>query len=851
MRQVITYRVVQALPKQLLPLQEIAYNLWWCWNPNAIVLLRRLHPELWESSFYNPIQMLSQMSQEHIESILKDDAFLAEMERVYEQYQDYLSRKTWFEKNVNVSNKILIGYFSAEFGLTECLRLYSGGLGVLSGDLLKAASDLGLPMVGVGLLYQQGYFFQYLNADGWQQESYPKNDFYNLPIKPDLDEKNSPVTISVDIGGHSVVAQIWKIIVGRIPLYLLDTNIEANQPDDRLITARLYGGDEEMRIRQEVLLGIGGVRALRALGIYPNVTHMNEGHSAFLALERIFNLMEEHKLPFAVAREVVTATNVFTTHTPVPAGNDIFNPDLIERYLSPYRKLLGLSREELLGFGRQDPFNHSEFFCMTVLAIKMAAYYNGVSQLHGQVSRKMWQPIWPEVSLNEIPIDAITNGVHPRTWISREMVGLFDRYLSPKWESDPADPKIWNRVTDIPDAELWRTHERRRERLVAFARRKLKAQLLGRGAPKSEISRADEVLDPEVLTIGFARRFATYKRALLLFRDPERLFKILTSKERPVQILIAGKAHPRDNAGKDIIKQIVNIARRPEFRRNVVFLENYNMNIGRYMVQGVDIWLNNPRRPNEASGTSGMKVCFNGGLNLSILDGWWDEAYQPGNGWAIGRGEEYEDYEYQDEVESQALYKILEEEVVPLFYDRGPDQLPRGWIKIMKNSMQQHCPRFNIHRMVTDYGHKFYLKANQKWNELTANDYQASHELSRWRTAIQHAWTNLKIIDIKTDISREFLVGQNIPVTATVQLGVLRPEDISVEIYYGDMNSNGSIKAGQVVQMQPTGTVKNGICSYYGEIPCEVSGHFGLAVRILPYNPNLAQKLIPGLILWG
>lgn len=851
MKRLITYRVSQVLPERLLPLQEIAYNLWWCWNPEAIVLFRRIHPELWVNSFYNPAEMLGKIGKFHIEKLLQDDAFLAEMDRVYDHFKQYLVRKTWFDKNCADSKDLSVAYFSAEFGLTECVRTYSGGLGILAGDHLKAASDLGLPLVGVGLLYRHGYFKQYLNIGGWQQEEYPENDFYNMPIKPVLDENRIPMKISVEIGNRSVLAKIWELVVGRVKLFLLDANLDENIKEDREVTAQLYGGDNEMRIRQEILLGIGGVRALRKLGYSPTVTHMNEGHSAFLALERIREIMESDKLPFAAAREIVLATNVFTTHTPVPAGNDVFPPDLVERYISPHRMALGLSREEFLGFGREDPFNHNESFCMTILAMKMAAFCNGVSKLHGKVSRKMWKKIWPEVPLNEIPIESITNGVHPTTWISRDMIGLLDRYLSPNWSENPDDVEIWCRISDVPDAELWRTHERRRERLVAVARRKLKMQFIARGASKSEITRAEEVLDPEILTIGFARRFATYKRAKLLFRDRERIIRILTHKDRPVQILIAGKAHPRDNEGKQLIKDIVDFARQPDVRQHVVFLENYNMNIARYMVQGVDVWLNTPRRPLEASGTSGMKVCFNGGLNLSILDGWWVEGYQHGNGWAIGRGEEYDDIEYQDEVESQALYMMLEEEVVPLFYERGSDGLPRGWIKSMKNSMQQLCPVFNVHRMVTEYNNLFYLNANRKWRELSANQFEGSRMLSNWRSAIHHAWTDLRIVNIVTDGSQEYSVGQTIKVRAQVKLGTLPPNDISVEIYYGAISSKGELTRGDIMQMVPGEKIVNGICTYEGELHCHSSGLHGFAVRILPNNKALARRMIPGLILWG
>ena len=851
MKQIRKFRVVPALPERLKPLQELAYNLWWSWTPDAIILFQRLHRELWEEVYHNPIELLGKVSQERLQNKLNDDGFLADMDRLHEKLKNYMSCKTWFQRTYPEHQNTVFAYFSSEFGLTECISTYSGGLGVLAGDHLKSSSDLGVPLVGIGLLYRQGYFRQYLSADGWQQEHYLENDIHNMPILPLKDTDGRFVKIQVEIGDRTVYAQIWKIQVGRVPLYLLDTNIDDNPPEDRPITAQLYGGDSEMRIRQEILLGIGGIRALRALNIVPTVTHMNEGHSAFLSLERIRNIMGKQGFSFSAAREIVVASSIFTTHTSVPAGIDVFNPDLIEKYIRPHREALDLSREEFLGFGRQDPFNHNEYFCMTVLAIRMAAYCNGVSKLHGAVSQKMWQKIWPELPLDEVPISSITNGTHPHSWVSREMSGLYDRYLGPRWVEDPADQQIWQRVMDIPDAELWRSHERRRERMVAFARRRLRVQLIARGAPKTEVSHADEALDPEVLTIGFARRFATYKRATLLFRDLDRLLKLVMNKERPIQFIFAGKAHPKDNAGKDLIKQIVNIARQPEFRQHLVFLENFDMNIARYMVQGVDVWLNTPRRPQEASGTSGMKVCFNGGLNLSILDGWWCEGYQYGNGWAIGRGEDYIDLEYQDEVESQALYKILEEEVIPLFYDRGPDGLPRGWITYMKNSMRQLCPLFNVNRMLIEYTERFYNNAHQHWLDLSRDNFAGSQMLSDWRIATQHAWTNLQIISVQAGPSKEYSIGETIKVNAQIQLGVLRPEDVCVEVYFAPLDSQGNLLSGKAIEMTCNHPQEKSISTFEGEIPCEATGLHGFAVRILPKNPHLARRMIPGLILWG
>ncbi|HYP62571.1 MAG TPA: alpha-glucan family phosphorylase, partial [Acidocella sp.] len=613
------------------------------------------------------------------------------------------------------------------------------------GDHLKAASDLGIPLVGVGLMYREGYFRQYLTVDGWQQERYPENDFFNLPLIPETKSDGTPLLISVPFPGREVWARVWRIQVGRVPLYLLDTNISKNSAEDRQITSRLYGGDHDMRIRQEMILGIGGIRALRAVGKPPTVCHMNEGHSAFCGLERIRIMMEETKLDFAAAREAVMAGACFTTHTPVPAGNDMFAPQLMEHYFAGYLSQLKIDMQEFLGLGRQNPRDGNEPFCMTVLALRLSNISNGVSKLHGSVSRKMWKAIWPDLADAEIPITSITNGVHTRSWLAPEMWQLYDRYLGIQWEEKPTDYSIWKRIDNIPNAELWRTHERRRERLVAFARTRLREQLKRRGAPPAEVARADEVLDPEALTLSFARRFATYKRGTLLFRNLDRLAAIINNKERPVQILFAGKAHPRDHGGKELIAEITHVARRPEFRRRIVFIEDYDINVARYLVQGVDVWLNNPRRPLEASGTSGMKACCNGGINMSILDGWWCEGYSGDNGWAIGAGEEYTDLTYQDDVESRAIYDLLEQEIVPLFYNRSSDGLPRGWVSAMKRSISTICPVFNTNRMVQEYMERCYAPAHWRFGALAADHLKKAASLAQWRRNLTRGWPQVRV----------------------------------------------------------------------------------------------------------
>ena len=606
MKKIVQYMIHPSLPERLRPLSGLSKNLWWVWHPDAVNLWGRLDPELWDLTYQNPVKMLGLISQSRLDQLAEDDGFLTHMDRVIYQLNDYMESPFWFQKSYQEkTGDIKIAYFSAEFGITESLPIYSGGLGILAGDHLKSASDLGLPLVGMGLLYQQGYFQQYLNPDGWQQEFYPDNDFYNMPIFVEKDDKGGEIVIEVEYPGRVIRARVWRAQIGRTPLFLLDTNIPGNTDTDRALTQQLYGGDVNMRVEQEIMLGIGGVRALRKMGIRPSVYHMNEGHSAFLALERIKTLMEEDGLSYNEAKEEVIASSVFTTHTPVPAGNDVFSPHLIHKYLADFQRRIGLDDKTFLGLGRQDQTDDHEPFCMTVLAMRLSAFTNGVSQLHSEVSKKMWSRIYVGLETHDVPIRAITNGIHIRSWISDDLWGLYDRYLGTRWVQEPANDSVWQRIVEIPDAELWRTHERRRERLVGFSRKRLREQITNRGGNTSELQAADEALLPEALTIGFARRFATYKRGNLIFSDLERLKAILCDKERPVQIVFAGKAHPRDHEGKTLIKNIVHWAREENLRYRIVFLENYDINVARYMVQGVDVWLNTPRRPLEASGTSG------------------------------------------------------------------------------------------------------------------------------------------------------------------------------------------------------------------------------------------------------
>ncbi len=840
--------VFPRLPELLRPLEFLAKNLWFSWNWEAVRLFLRLDPEVWEKSWHNPVAMLGLLSPEALEAAAQDDSFVAELERVYEEFSKYLARPTWFQDAYSSEDDFLVAYFSMEYGLDEGLPIYSGGLGMLAGDHLKSSSDLGVPLVGVGLLYQKGYFQQRLNLDGWQQEVYPDNDWYNMPVTLERDAEGNPIRVDVDLLGEKVYAQVWRVQVGRTPLYLLDTNLPENRPHHRGITDQLYGGDRDKRIRQEIVLGIGGVRALEALGLRPTVYHMNEGHSAFLAIERIRSLMKQWKLSFHEARELVWATNVFTTHTPVPAGNEHFDPNLVRKYLEPMLPELGISWSEFLAFGQEEP-GISPTYCLTVLALKLSAFCNGVSRLHGQVSRNMWRKLWPGLPEPEIPIKHITNGIHTRSWISHDMAALYDRYLGPKFVEEPADQKVWERVDLIPDGELWRVHEIRKQRLIAFARRRLREYYRRQGASLQSIQAAEEVLDPNALTIGFARRFAAYKRADLILRDPERLRRILTNPERPVQIIFAGKAHPQDHEGKKLIRRIVHFARDPGLRRHIVFLEDYDVAVARYMVQGVDVWLNNPRRPLEASGTSGMKAAANGAINVSILDGWWDEAYRPEVGWAIGSGEIYASAEEQDYVESQLLYELLENEIVPLFYERDKIGLPRGWIRMMKESIKSLAAYYNTHRMVREYTELFYLPAHHYHRRLFQENGDPARKLAAWRKRVAQYWSEVKVV-AEGEIPEEGIrVGDRIRLRARVRLGELTPEDVTVQAIVGPMDTRCQIYEPYAYEMELKES-DGPEYVYECEVECKRSGRTGFAVRVLPHHPDLVHPFTPVLVTW-
>ncbi len=698
------------VPDKIGRITELAYNLWWSWNPEARGLFRRLDYPLWRKTLHNPVQMLQEISPLKLQEAAQDSTFLRQYNKVMMLFDETMkNHDSWFYRTYPELMDKTIAYFSFEFGLHSSLPIYSGGLGILSGDHAKEASDLGLPFVGVGFMYPQGYFRQRIPSHGWQEAVYQQLDISQAPVLPVLNGDGHERRISVNLGGRRVSARIWHVQVGRNPLFLLDTDVDENEPWDRELSARLYSGDSETRIRQEIMLGIGGVRALRALGINPSVWHMNEGHSAFLILECIRELVSQGK-SFEEASAIIKRRSIFTTHTPVPAGHDAFGFQMVEQYFNGFWDELGINRDHFLSLGGHDE-EWGTAFNMTVLALRLSGQSNGVSKLHGKISREMWQEVWSDEPTGDVPITSITNGVHVPTWIAGEVHHLFDKYIGPDWLEHHDNPAIWQRLAEVPDGELWEVHLLLKRKLMGYLRERVRRRwVIGTNDPTQVLTNGT-LLDPEALTIGFARRFATYKRASLIFRDLERLQRILLDIHRPVQIIFAGKAHPADEPGKSLIQHIYNLAKHNQLGGRIAFVEDYDMHMARYLTQGVDVWLNNPRRPREASGTSGMKAAINGIPNLSILDGWWVEGYNGANGWAIGDEHQFNTHEAQDEHDANSIYQLLEEEIVPLYYGRDRDGIPRGWVEIMRESIRSNAPMFGTRRMIKEYTTELYVKA--------------------------------------------------------------------------------------------------------------------------------------------
>ena len=843
--------VFPIMPARINRLYELAYNLWWSWHPEAQALYSSLNMHLWEHVSHNPVRFLSEIEPELLEKAATDEVYLARYDNIIKDFDHYIhpsADETWFSVTYPELRGKIIAYFSAEFGLHESLPIYSGGLGILSGDHCKGASDLGLPLVGVGFLYPQGYFHQRVTREGTQEAIYDKLHFSEVPAQPALGPDGNEVTISVDLPGRRIYAKVWKLLVGRVPLYLMDTDIAPNAPADRELLARLYSGDREIRVAQEIVLGIGGVRALRALGITPEAWHINEGHAAFLNLERCRELVSSG-LAFNEACEVVKANSLFTTHTPVPAGNDTFNFDLIDKYFSSYWDQLGLNREQFLDVGRE---NHSwgATYGMTILALNLTGQHNGVSALHGVVSRRMWQFLWPGLDQKEVPISAITNGVHTFSWIAPEINQLYGRYLDPNWGDSVDDQQFWDqRITQLPDEELWKVHHQRKEALIAYTRHRLAAQHLRLGEGTTQMAEFDSMLNPDALIIGFARRFATYKRATLIFRHLEHLRPILNNPDHPVQIIFAGKAHPADEPGKALVKEIYQISRSDEFKGKVIFLENYDMEMARYLVSGCDIWLNTPIRPHEASGTSGQKASLNGLPNCSILDGWWAEGYNGANGWAIGEEREYYDQEAQAEADSLSLYEILEKEIIPSYFIRGTDGVPHVWAQTMKEAIRSCIAQFSMRRMLKEYTNRYYVSEIQQSILIQKNRYERERKLAAWKQHIRQHWHSLELyVDGKRD--GQLSLGEGIEVHAWVRSDGLKPEDLCVELVYGASKDDVALTQ----HMLPMNYIKreqDGSYRYDVQLKPAETGSIAYNVRVYPCHPNLTEKYELGLIRWG
>jgi starch phosphorylase len=851
MKALRSFAVRAALPESLRALESVAMNLRWSWIPEAVELFRWVDPDGWERSGHDPIRMLGMVSSERFDELAHDAPFTSFMSSVAEDLKRYLEEPRPHQQREDDGPIRAVAYFSPEFGVGEALPVYSGGLGVLAGDHLKAASDLGLPLVGVGLLYRQGYFRQQLNLDGWQQERYPALDPHGMSLSPLADEKGSALKIDVDLAGARCVARIWRAQIGRVPMLLLDCDVEENEPGERGVTDRLYGGagGSEHRLRQEIVLGIGGVRALAASGYDANVFHSNEGHAGFLGLERIRQLVTGAGLSFREAHEAVRASTVFTTHTPVPAGIDLYSAELMERYFSSFAKECDVSMPELMAVGRTRQAQEASdgHFSMAVMGLRLAGRSNAVSKLHGEVSRAMFAELWPDVPVDEVPIGSVTNGVHAASWVGPEMAELLDRHLAPGWSE--GGPARWERLHSVPDGELWRARERARERLVYFLRERLRAQLRSRNVSLTEAAWTEDVWDPSVLTIGFARRFAQYKRGTLLLHDADRLKRLLLSEERPIQIVIAGKAHPLDDGGKAMIQSLVRFSSDPEVRGRFAFIEDYDMELARALVQGVDVWLNNPRRPLEACGTSGMKAALNGGINCSVLDGWWDECYDGTNGWAIGSREIYDDPEHQDRVDSSSFYDLLEREIAPQFYDRSEGPIPRRWVERMKSSISGLGEFVEARRMVRDYIEGSYEPAARQGTGMAANDYVRARGLAAWKEKVGAWWEDVHVVDVEGDAMAAD-VGDRRAVRAVVRLGRLSVDDVVVQLAHGAVGPGGEIVDPSVVALRPVETM-NGTTIFEGSMTTATAGLYGYAVRVLPSHRDLISPMDMGLIAWA
>ncbi len=843
MRALRSFSVRPRLPEAVAPLERLAMNLRWSWDEQTRDLFRWVDPDAWDSTHHDPLRMAGLVKRERFEALAADPAFIRYVSEIDAELTRYTTEPRWFQARSATSPLRQVGYFSPEFGISEALPQYSGGLGVLAGDHLKASSDLGVPLIGVGLFYRNGYFRQSLSLAGWQQERFPTLDPYAMSVT-----LCDGVRVTVDLAGVPITAQVWRAEVGRTPLYLLDADIDDNDPSVRIVTDRLYGGDTEHRIRQEILLGIGGVRALQALGHDVQVFHTNEGHAGFLGLERIRQRVQGG-LTFTEAVEASRAGTVFTTHTPVPAGIDRFPRELMEKYFTEFADECGVLFDELYEIGQRDDEPDEERFNMAVMGLRLAARANGVAKLHGAVSRGMFQGLWPDAPVDEVPIGSVTNGVHAQTWVSPEIDDLLVRHVRPEW--DLAGAEDWARVHDVRDDELWRAREQGRERLVSFARERVRSAKIAQGASVSDVAWADEVLDPKVLTFGFARRFATYKRATLLLSQPERLKALLLSPDRPVQFVFAGKAHPADDNGKTLIQEIYAFAQEVSVRHRFVFVDDYDIAVARALYQGADVWLNNPRRPQEACGTSGMKSALNGGLNCSILDGWWDECFDGTNGWAISSAEAETDLEKRDELEANSLFDIIEHQIVPDFYVRTEGPVPRKWMKRVKANFATLGPFVTASRMVRDYVTDLYEPAGAAADRAAADRYAPAKALGAWKQRVRSSWDGVRIANVNAETTTAEL-GTDREVTVDVDLGVLGPSDVAVQLLHGRVGQGDELVDSALVTLKDGSPADSaGVVRYAGSFPCGSAGRYGFTVRVVPSHPDLATPIELGLITWG
>ena len=839
------------LPKRIEKLGEIANNLWWSWNTEFLRLFKKIDIDLWDLVEKNPVKFLKRVSQEKLEEAAKDSGFLKEYDKIAENFENYInSKNTWFSKTYPNNENDQIAYFSAEYGLDQTLPMYSGGLGILSGDHLKSASDLGLPLVAVGLLYKNGYFHQKINGYGEQESEYKNLDIDSLPINPVKDEEGKDLIIYVKFPKRRLYLKVWQIKVGRVTLYLMDSDIEENHEEYRNITATLYGGDQEMRISQEIVLGMGGIRLLKTLGLNPTVYHMNEGHSSFLILELIKNIIKEKELSFEMARDIVSSRTVFTTHTPVPAGNDIFPVDLVEKYFDGYWDRFGITKEQFLELGMKPNPEENSGFNMGILALKVAGKKNGVSKLHGAVSRELFAEVWPEISPDESPITHVTNGIHTCSWLAPNLKELYNEYLMPYWQDNIHKNETWEKIDSIPDEKLWKEHMVRKQKLMEVVKNNITTRLRRCNYPYEEINDITSKLNPEALTIGFARRFATYKRATLLFRDLERITQILNNSERPVQILIAGKAHPRDKEGQDLIKYIHEISLKPQFKGKVFLLENYNIGMSRHLISGVDVWLNTPRRPMEASGTSGEKASVNGVVNFSILDGWWAEGYNQKNGWAIGTNKEYDNYEIQDNEDSESIYNILENKIIPAYYEKDSNGISKKWVELMKNSIMSTGGNYSTSRMLVDYTNELYMPLADLYNKYYT-DLTTVGEFNEWKRETYRNWNNIIIKEQDNLNNVSVDAGNSIKVACEVTLPNIDVENIDVQVYYGQIKDNGMVEKIAVIPMEMIDSSEEERKYYYeAQIDLTTGGNYGYTFRVMPKHHMLLDPENLNLVKW-